>query len=140
MSSFKIGGTVIANNLVVTSGTTTEITNLAVTTLGCTGVLTSTNSDLTYITGVSVFTGTSVHATNVYTSNIESQTGALNIATADSSVSTVNLATSNSVQTVNIGTVGSGQTTVNIGGPGDTVNVSGTLVYVNSTVTEITNP
>lgn len=54
---------------------------------------------------------------------------------------TVNLGVSTSpvVNTINIGT-GTGPTTLNLGGVGDTVNVSGTLVTVNATNTQITDP
>jgi hypothetical protein len=81
------------------------------------------------------FTGT-----NLSISSIESVDSTLNIATTDNKTNTVNIGTSNSIQTVNIGTVGSGNTTINLGGVGDTVNVAGTLVYVNSTTTQISNP
>lgn len=82
---------------------------------------------------------TSFSGTNLYISSVESTNSTLNIATS-SNTNTVNIGTSNSIQTVNIGTVGTGQTTINIGGIGDTVNVAGNLVYVNSTITEISNP
>ena len=78
--------------------------------------------------------------TNLHISSIESIGSTLNIATEPTKTNVINLGTSNSIQTVNIGTVGSGVTTINLGGVGDTVNVAGTLVYVNSTITEITNP
>jgi len=78
--------------------------------------------------------------TNLHISSIESTNSTLNIATTDNTTNTVNIGTSDSIQTVNIGTVGSGITTINLGGIGDTVNVAGNLVYVNSTVTEISNP
>ena len=86
------------------------------------------------------FTGSSAVLTNLNTTNIESQNSTLNIATENAVTNTINIGTSNSIQTVNIGTVGIGQTTINLGGIGDTVNVAGDLVYVNSRVTEITNP
>jgi hypothetical protein len=79
-------------------------------------------------------------APTVYTSNIEANTNTLQIASDSSITSTVNIATSNSIQTVNVGTVGAGQTLINLGGPGDTVNISGTLVYVNSEVHVLNNP
>ncbi len=152
-SVFKFNGTITGSALNATTANLSTITNLecddfksnlSLTSDGpvvCNSTLSNTNlSSLTYIDSVSMLTGTNASISTVYTSNIESQTGTLNIATEDSSVSTVNIATSNSVQTVNIGTVGTGQTQVNIGGPGDTVNIAGNLVYVNSTVTEITNP
>ena len=82
----------------------------------------------------------SFSGTNMHISSIESTNSTLNIATTDNKTNTVNIGTSNSTQTVNIGTVGGGATTINIGGIGDTVNVAGNLVYVNSTVTEISNP
>ena len=81
------------------------------------------------------FTGTNLHI-----SSIEANNSTLNIATNNNSTNTVNIGTSNSTQTVNIGTVGAGTTTINLGGVGDTVNVAGNLVYVNSTTTEISNP
>lgn len=86
------------------------------------------------------FTGSSAYLTNINTSSIESQNSTLNIATETGITNIINIGTSNSIQTVNIGTVGLGQTTINLGGVGDTVNVAGDLVYVNSRVTEITNP
>ncbi len=46
--------------------------------------------------------------------------------------SLINIATGSIAQTLNIGT-GSGVTTINIGGSGDTVNIAGTLTYVNTT-------
>jgi hypothetical protein len=86
------------------------------------------------------FTGSNAYLTNINTSVIESQNSTLNIATENGVTNTINIGTSNSIQTVNIGTFGIGQTTINLGGIGDTVNVAGNLVYVNSSVTEITNP
>lgn len=82
---------------------------------------------------------TSFSGTNLHISSVESTNSTLNIATS-SNTNTVNIGTSNSIQTLNLGTVGTGQTTINIGGVGDTVNVAGNLVYVNSSVTEISNP
>lgn len=95
-------------------------------------------TDTVYSSTVSAanFTGTNLR---IY--SIESSSGStLNLATVDNLTNTVNIGTANSIQTVNIGTVGSGITTINLGGVGDTVNVAGTLVYVNSTITEISNP
>jgi hypothetical protein len=52
--------------------------------------------------------------------------------------STVSLGTASTTQVVNIGT-GSGITTINIGGSGDTVNIAGTLAYVNTTNLQVTD-
>lgn len=93
------------------------------------------NIKATNTISASNFTGT-----NLNISSIESINNTLNIATVDNKTNTINIGTSNSTQTVNLGTVGNGTTTINIGGVGDTVNVAGNLVYVNSTVTEISNP
>ncbi len=83
---------------------------------------------------------TNFTGTNLNISSIEATSSTLNIATVNGETSIVNIGTSNSTQTVNIGTVGNGATTINLGGTGDTVNVAGTLVYVNSTTTQISNP
>jgi hypothetical protein len=72
-SVFKFNGTIISNKISVDSGTQSNFTNLGVTDLNCTGVLTSTNMSATYFTG-----------TNVWTSNIESSTSTLNIAAQNS--------------------------------------------------------
>ncbi len=98
-------------------------------------VLSSDNSDL-IVNGT--LSSNSYSGAIVYTSSLESISSELNIGTQD--VNTINIGTSNQTQTINLGTVGAGQTIVNIGGPGDTVNIAGELVYVDSTVTEITNP
>ncbi len=52
--------------------------------------------------------------------------------------SVVNLGTSTATQVVNIGT-GSGVTTINLGGAGDTVNIAGTLTYINTTNLTVTD-
>jgi len=64
------------------------------------------------------------------------KTGTLDIGT--SLASTLNLGTASGTQTINLGT-GSGVTTINIGGAGDTVNVAGTLTYINTTNTTVTD-
>lgn len=103
-------------------------------------------SNLTFVnnslscTGSLNISGTGSFQSGIVTNNVESISGTLNIATSNGNTSTVNVATSSSTQTVNVGTVGLGTTTINIGGVGDTVNIAGNLVYVNSSVTEITNP
>jgi hypothetical protein len=56
--------------------------------------------------------------------------GTLGIGGTNASI--VNIATASTSQTVNIGT-GSGATVINLGGAGDTVNIAGTLAYVNTT-------
>lgn len=67
------------------------------------------------------------------TAGIQSVTSGsmLNLGTGANTTS-VNLGTSNTAQTINIGT-GTGSTTINLGSTNDTVNVTGTLVVVNTT-------
>jgi len=71
------------------------------------------------------FTGTVIAPTVDSTAS-----GTLNLGITNAS--TVNLGTASTTQTINIGT-GSGTTTINLGGSGDTVNIAGTLTYVNTT-------
>ena len=63
--------------------------------------------------------------------------GALNIGTT-SNTTAVNIGTSTATQEVNIGT-GAGVTTIKIGGAADTVEISGTLTWVNTTNLEVTD-
>jgi len=50
----------------------------------------------------------------------------------------INIGTSSTTQVVNVGT-GTRVTTINLGGMGDMVNIVGTLTYINTTNTDITN-
>jgi hypothetical protein len=106
--------------------------------------LSATNGSFTSLTGTTVHmtnaTFGAMTGTDMHVDHVESNSGTLSIASHDNITHTVNIGVSNSIQTVNVGTVGLGVTTINLGGVGDTVNVAGNLVYVNSTVTEITNP
>ena len=70
---------------------------------------------------------------------IESSAAAstLNVGTG-TNTTTLNLGTGSSTQTVNIGT-GAGTTTINIGGAGDTVNVAGTLTWLQTTNLEVSD-
>jgi hypothetical protein len=69
--------------------------------------------------------------------NIVSGGEVLNIG-CTSSTTTVNLACGSGVQAVNIGANDStGVTTINIGGPGDMVNIAGTVTTINATNTDI---
>lgn len=61
----------------------------------------------------------------------------LNVGTG-TNTTTLNLGTGSSTQTVNIGT-GAGTTTINIGGAGDTVNVAGTLTWLQTTNLEVSD-
>lgn len=63
-------------------------------------------------------------------------TGTLSLGSTNATA--INLGTATSAQTINIGT-GSGTTTINIGGAGDTVNVAGTLAYINTTNLTVTD-
>jgi hypothetical protein len=76
------------------------------------------------------------YATTLSTNNIESVGTTLSIAAA--STATLNLGNGNGVQVINFGT-GSGATNINIGGPGDTISISGTLATVNTTNTSVSN-
>lgn len=60
----------------------------------------------------------------------------LNLGT--SLASTINMGTAAGTQIINIGT-GSGVTSINLGGAGDTVNVAGTLTYINTTNLTVTD-
>ena len=60
----------------------------------------------------------------------------LNLGT--STATSINLGTASTTQTINIGT-GSGVTTINLGGSGDTVNIAGTLTYINTTDITVTD-
>lgn len=60
----------------------------------------------------------------------------LNLGTIDAT--TINLGTASTTQSINIGT-GSGVTTINLGGAGDTVNIAGTLTWVNTTTLDVTD-
>ena len=55
----------------------------------------------------------------------------------DSNTSTINIGCGTSMQVVNVGLTGSGATTINVGGPGDTINISGTLATVHTTNTTV---
>jgi len=82
---------------------------------------------------------TSVNSTTIAVSNISAGTSCnLNIG-CDSNTSTVNIACTSNVQTVNIGTGVSGGTTINIGGPSDTICIAGTLEYVQTTDMAVTD-
>lgn len=61
----------------------------------------------------------------------------LNIGTK-TSTETINFGTASTTQLINIGT-GAGVTTINIGGAGDTVNIAGTLTWVQTTNTQVTD-
>lgn len=63
-------------------------------------------------------------------------TDVLNLGTVNAD--TINLGTATTTQIVNIGT-GAGTTTINLGGSGDTVNIAGTLVTVNTTDLSVTD-
>ena len=68
---------------------------------------------------------------------IEPPTGTLSIGT---SASIIDIGCGSGVQTINLGADSStGVTTINLGGVGDTVNVNGTLTYVNTTNLEVAN-
>ena len=64
-----------------------------------------------------------------------SASSALNIGSAGNTA-TLNLGTGTNTNTINVGT-GSGVTTINLGGAGDIVNISGTLVAVNTTTLDV---
>src|SRR6185437_13996321 len=69
--------------------------------------------------------------------NVDSvPSGTLNLGVTNCNV--VNLGTTSTTQICNIG-IGSGQTMINLGGPGDSVNVNGTLTYVNTTNLQVTD-
>lgn len=75
---------------------------------------------------------------NLATQNIVASTNILNIG-CDSGTSTVNMACSTISQVVNIGTGGTSNTVINIGGPGDVVNIIGTTNTVTATTTTTSN-
>lgn len=69
--------------------------------------------------------------------NVVSGTSVLNIG-CTTTTTTLNLACGSGVQHVNIGANDSvGATTINIGGPGDVVNIAGTVTTINATNTDI---
>jgi ethanolamine utilization microcompartment shell protein EutS/uncharacterized SAM-dependent methyltransferase len=108
-------------NLSVTN--TYKIANtdvLSATTLGS-GVTSSS------LTSVGTLTGLTVSNT-ISAQGIDNSGNTLNIGT---NASTLNLGNGDGVQTVNIGP-GLGATTINIGGTGDTVNIAGSLNYIQS--------
>ena len=68
-----------------------------------------------------------------------SMSGDLNLGTGIS-IGTVNLGTGMSTGVINIGTsTNGGKSTINIGGPGDQVNVAGSLTYINTTNLDISD-
>lgn len=73
----------------------------------------------------------------IITSSLEGD-GTLNIG-CNSGTNAVDIGCSSTVQTVNIGKNGGGATTINIGGIGDTVNIMGSLVYVDTTNLQVTD-
>ena len=72
----------------------------------------------------------------LYSAGLESIGTTLNIASADNT-NTVNIGSGTGVQTINMGNNGAGATVINIGGAGDTVNISGTLNNVTATNTQV---
>jgi hypothetical protein len=68
-----------------------------------------------------------------------SMSGDLNLGTGIS-IGTVNLGTGMSTGVINIGTsTNGGKSTINIGGPGDQVNVAGSLTYINTTNLDVSD-
>lgn len=147
-------------NITYLSATTFTGTNIYTTTFNATNlsasVFTGTDNYLTNAV-ISTLTGTNIYGTNAVIStltgttiygtdatidflSVASLTGPTIYTTDINAISSsLNIGTTSGTDTINIGT-GLGSTTINLGGVGDTVNIAGDLVYVNSTVTEITNP
>jgi len=115
-------------NLASVSVSTINASNLTLKTVA-TSNITASNVILTNLSSAAGAAGV-IPVTGILAANIDQAT--LNLGTA--TASTVNIGTASATQTVNIGT-GSGVTTINIGGAGDTVNVAGTLTYINTTST-----
>lgn len=144
---FNSNKVVPAGNIVGTTDTQTlknkTLTSVAFSNVSGAG---SVNSDIvptmnnTYMLGSASNTWYEVWASalNVSGGSIESQTSTLNIATVSMATTNVNIATANSTQQVNIGT-GSSNKIINIGSAGDTVAITGTLNYVNTTNTQVAN-
>jgi hypothetical protein len=98
---------------------------------------TSTGTDLPTADTVAKRDADGSFSVNVLRSNaIESIGTTLNIAT-ENNTQNINIGSGTGVQSVNIGNNGSGSTSINIGGSGDFVNISGTLATVNTTNTQV---
>lgn len=73
----------------------------------------------------------------ITTSNITTSTCNISVG-CDSNTTSINIGCSTSAQTINIGT-STGVSTINIGAAGDTVNITGSLEYVNTTNLSVTD-
>lgn len=89
----------------------------------------------------SVKASTSVIAPTVYVDTINSTaatSGVINIG-CGSDTDSINIGCSIGMQTINIGTSGDSNTTINIGGPNDIVNLNGTVNNVSQSNLDVTN-
>jgi len=146
-----IGGTAASNNLVLQS--TSNSTKGYVSISETTAATAYTDGALVVAGGVgiagSVYSNASVYAaTSVITPSLERATsgtlavGGANTTQLDLGVNAVttvgNILTGSGNRTVNIGT-GAGTNVINIGGSSSTVNVTGTLQYVQTTNLQVTD-
>lgn len=79
-----------------------------------------------YMSSVSTSNVVVASSGSLSVANISANGGILNVG-PDSSTGTINIACGSNSQVVNIGTVGVSNTVINLGGPGDTINILGIL-------------
>jgi hypothetical protein len=126
-------------DLIFTSmGATTEWMRIRSTT-GNVGIGVANPQNRLEVNGSGLFSG-ALTANTLAISNIScpSNTSNLNIG-CDGSTSIVNIACTTNAQIVNIGTGTTGVTTINVGGPSDIVNITGSLNSISTTNTTISD-
>jgi len=153
--SLGVTGAVHLNDVLNVSGLTNLKSNLDVNgNLGVTGAVNFKNDlDVTGSLGVTGdvnlknnldvngslgVTGISTFYNKILTNQIDSISNTLNI--GNDNCVTANIACGNQTQIVNIGSNSStGNTTINIGGPSDSVNIAGSLNFIQSTNLQVTD-